>query len=239
MEAVAAGKTGRENKANAERLVVIQENSLARVLFRGAGRAPKIMKSWKNPTLTPQAGFTLLETAAASMIMLVGMLAVMQLFALSIVYNKSSTQTTMAATLAKQQMEKLLAQALPTTEAAPLGYGGALGDTNKVTGYYQNFYVDFDRNGQKGTMRMSSTPFYTDQAVSYVVTWKVEQDSVTVTDPVTNQQVPALAGLRRITVRAEATQAGLQGNSQSRGTGQASTLTPESAQISTIRTPYN
>ena len=173
-----------------------------------------------------QYGFTLLETAAASMIMLIGMMAVMQLFALSIVYNKSSTQTTMAATLAKKQMEKLLAQALPETEVAPLGYGGALGDTNKVTGYYQNYYVDFDRNGTKGTMRMSTTPFYTGQSISYVVTWKVEQDSVTVTDPATNQQVPALSGLRRITVRAEATQAGLQGNAQSRGTGQTSTLTP-------------
>lgn len=198
------------------------------------------MKAWKKTIPTPQAGFTLLETAAASMIMLVGMLAVMQLFALSIVYNKSSTQMTIAATLAKQQMEKLLAQPMPDgSEPAPLGYGGALGDTNKVTGYYQNYYVDFDRNGQKGTMRMSSTAFYTGQSVSYVVTWKVEKDSVTVTDPVTNQQVPALAGLRRITVRTEATQAGLQGNAQSRGTGQASTLTPETAQISTIRTPYN
>lgn len=198
------------------------------------------MKVWKKTIATQQAGFTLLETAAASMIMLIGMTAVMQLFALSIVYNKSSTQTTMAATLAKQQMEKLLAMSMPTAdEEAPLGYGGALGDSSKVTGYYQNYYVDFDRNGQKGTMRMSATPFYDGQAISYVVTWKVEQDNVTVTDPDTNAQIPALTGLRRITVRAEATQSGLQGNSQSRGTGQASTLTPETAQVSTIRTPYN
>lgn len=187
-----------------------------------------------------QQGFTLLETAAASMIMLVGMMAIMQLFALSMVYNRSSTQTTMAATLAKHQMETLLAQAMPTAdELPPLGYGGQLGDSNKVTGYYQNYYVDFDRNGQKGTMRLSSTPFYTGQAISYVVTWMVEQDSVTVNDPDTNTPIPALAGLRRITVRAEATKAGLQGNAQSRGAGQASTLTPETAQISTIRTPYN
>ena len=108
-----------------------------------------------------------------------------------------------------------------------------------MTGYYQNYYVDFDRNGTKGTMRLSSTAFYTGQAVSYVVTWIVEQDNVTVTDPLTSQTLPALAGLRRITVRAEATKAGLQGNAQTRGAGQASTLTPETAQISTIRTPYN
>ncbi len=189
---------------------------------------------------TPQGGFTLLETAAASMIMLVGIMAISQLFALSMVYNKSSTQTTLAATLAKRQMEKLLAQAMPSAEEPPpLGFGGALGDASKVTGYYQNYYVDFDRNGQKGTMRLSPAPFYSGQSISYVVTWKVEQDSVTVNDPDTNQPIPALAGLRRITVRAEATKAGLQGNAQARAAGQASTLTPESAQISTIRTPYN
>ncbi|MBS1809412.1 MAG: hypothetical protein JST84_14735 [Acidobacteria bacterium] len=187
-----------------------------------------------------QGGFTLLETAAASMIMLIGMMAIMQLFALAMVYNKSSTQTTIAATLAKRQMEQLLATPLPpATELAPLGFGGQLGNANKVTGYYQNYYVDFDRNGQKGTMRLSQTPFYTDQDVSYVVTWKVEQDSVTVTDPVTNQQVPALSGLRRITVRAEATKSGMQGNAQARGGGQANSQTPETATLSTIRTPYN
>lgn len=187
-----------------------------------------------------QRGFTLLETAVASMIMLVGIMAISQLFALSMVYNKSSTQTTLAATLAKRQMEKLLAQAMPSAdELPPLGFGGALGDASKVTGYYQNYYVDFDRNGQKGTMRLSPTAFYTGQSISYVVTWKVESDSVTVNDPDTNQPIPALAGLRRITVRAEATKAGLQGNAQARAAGQANTLAPESAQISTIRTPYN
>jgi Tfp pilus assembly protein PilV len=187
-----------------------------------------------------EGGFTLLETAAATMIMTVGLMAIMQLFVLSMVYNKSSTQTTIAATLAKRQMEKLLAMTLPSPEEpAPLGYGGALGNANKVEGYYVNCYVDFDRNGQKGTMRLSNTPFFDGQSVSYVVTWKVESDSVTVLDPVTNQQVPSLPGLRRITVRAEATQAGMQGNALSRGAGQTSTVTPESAQLSTIRTPYN
>ncbi|HEX4950214.1 MAG TPA: hypothetical protein VFZ34_26340 [Blastocatellia bacterium] len=185
-------------------------------------------------------GFTLLETAATAMIMAIGLMAIMQLFVLSSVYNKSSTQTTLAATLAKRQMEKLLATPLPPpTEPAPLGYGGALGDANKVTGYYENYYVDFDRNGTKGTRRMSNTPFYTGQDISYVVTWKVEPDSVTVLDPVTSTQVPALPGLRRITVRAEATQAGMQGNAMTKANGSTSAPTPESAQLSTIRTPYN
>jgi prepilin-type N-terminal cleavage/methylation domain-containing protein len=187
-----------------------------------------------------QRGFTLLETAAASMIMLIGIMAVMQLFVLAKVYNKSATQTTMAATLAKRQMERLLALPLPpVNEPAPLGFGGQLGQASATTGYFENYYVDYDRDGQKGSMQFSTTPFFTGQAVSYVVTWKVEQDNVTVTDPVTNLPVPALAGLRRITVLAEATRAGLRGNMATQSNGQAGTLTPETAQLSTIRTPYN
>jgi Tfp pilus assembly protein PilV len=180
-------------------------------------------------------GFTLLETAAATMIMMVGLMAVMQLFTLSMVYNKSSTQTTMAATVAKRQMERLLAMPL---DAASLAFGGALGDTNKLTGYFENYYVDFDRNGQKGSMRLSTTPFFTGQPISYIVTWTVQQDSVTVLDPVTNTQVPALPSLRRITVRAEATQAGLRGGGIAGADGATTTPAAESAQISTMRTPY-
>ena len=187
-----------------------------------------------------ERGFTLLETAAATMIMTIGLMAIMQLFVLSMVYNKSSTQTTIAATLAKRQMERLLALPLPpSSEPAPLGYGGQLGNANKVTGYFENYYVDFDRNGLKGTMRLSSTPYFDGQAISYVVTWIVERDNVTVLDPVTNTQVPALPGLRRLTIRAEATQAGMRGNGLTGANGAPATQTPESAQLSTIRTPYS
>lgn len=199
------------------------------------------MKQAKVQPHPRDSGFTLLETAAATMIMSVGLMAIMQLFVLSMVYNKSSTQTTIASTLAKRQMERLLALPLPpSTEPAPLGFGGRLGnDANKVVGYFENYYVDFDRNGQKGTMRLSSTPFFSGQEVSYVVTWIVERDNVTVLDPATNTQVPALPGLRRITVKAEATQAGMQGNMMSAANGAAITQTRESAQLSTIRTPFN
>jgi Tfp pilus assembly protein PilV len=197
------------------------------------------LRKKRNVIRQDESGFTLLETAAASMVMLVGIMAVMQLFVLAKVYNKSSTQTTIAATLAKRQMEKLLALPLPpATEPAPLGYGGELGRANAVNGYSENYYVDFDRNGQKGTMRLSSTPFYSGQPVSYVVTWRVERDNVTVNDPVTGQPVPALPGLRRMTVQADATQAGMQGNAVTQSNGQTAAPTPETAQISTIRTPY-
>lgn len=185
-----------------------------------------------------ESGFTLLETAMATMIMSVGLMGVMQLFVLSTLYNKSSTQTTIAATLAKRQMEKLLAMPFPSTaEPPPLGYsaaGAQLGAANKVTGYFENYYVDFDRNGVKGSMRLSTTPFYSGQEISYVVTWIVQPDNVTVLNPVTNLSEPALQGLRRITVRAEATQAGMKGNAVAGGAA-----TPESAEISTILTPYN
>ncbi len=194
-------------------------------------------------TQNRESGFTLLETAAATMIMTIGLMAIMQLFVLSMVYNKSSTQTTIAATLAKRQMERLLALPLPpSNEPPPLGYsatGAQLGNANKVNGYFENYYVDFDRNGQKGTMRLSSTPFYDGQAISYVVTWIVEPDNITVLNPLTNAQDPALPGLRRITIRAEATQAGMLGNSQAGTNGGIATQAPESAQLSTIRTPFN
>ncbi len=178
-----------------------------------------------------EKGFTLLETAVAAMVMTVGIISVMQLFTLSALYNKSAKQTTLASTIAKRKMEQLLSMANPATEVAPLGYGGALGSANAVTGYSENYYVDYDRNGTKGTMQVRNTAWYDGQDASYIVTWKVEQDIPT--DPLTG--VTQMTGLRRITVRAEATQAALIGN----GAG-SSTKKPqaESATLSTIRTPF-
>lgn len=182
-----------------------------------------------------ESGFTLLETAIAGMVMLVGLLGIMQLFALSVIYNKSAKQTTLASTIAKRKIEQLIAMSIPDpSEPPPLGYGGALGMANAVTGYSENYYVDFDRNGVKGTMQIQNTPWYSGQPVSYVVTWKVEQDNITVNDPVSGLPVPEMPGLRRITVRAEATQSALVGNGVNSG---ANKPQAESAVLSTIRTP--
>lgn len=186
----------------------------------------------RNAARQGEKGFTLIETAIASTIMLVGMLSIMQLFVLAALYNKSAKQQTMASTIAKKKMEQLLALPLPdATEPPPLGYGGALGSANAVTGYSENYYVDYDHNGVKGTMGVQNTPWYTNQAVSYVVTWRVQTDNVTIVDPDTGNNVPAYGGLRRITVMAEATTAALIGNGVQGGRN----VQTERATLSTIR----
>jgi hypothetical protein len=119
---------------------------------------------------------------------------------------------------------------LPINDSA-LGYQGSLDANNLPTGgTTENYYVDFDRSittggvtaVHRGTGKVSATPFYTGQSVSYTVIWIVQDDNVT----------PAMTGLRRITVRAEASRSAMEGNGID-----LSLLTKEAAQISTVRTP--
>jgi Tfp pilus assembly protein PilV len=172
----------------------------------------KLMKR-TNKQLSKQAGFTLTEAALASVIMMVGLLSVAQLFALAALHNQSSKQTTIATSLAHRKLEQLLSVPL---NSAMVAYGGSLGASTATSGYVENYYVD------PATKRIAQAPFFTNQPVTYVVTWLVQTDNGS----------PAMAGLRRLTVRAEATRAGM------RGTGVVGeAATPEVAEISTIRTP--
>lgn len=181
-----------------------------------------------------EAGFTLLETTVAAMIMMVGLLGVMQLFAIAALYNKSSKQTTIASSIAKRQIEQLLSMPIPpAAEPPPLGYGGAIGSAAAMPGYTKNFYVDFDRNGVKGTRQVSEAEWYPGQEASYIATWRVEPDNITANNPLTGVVEPVMLGVRRITVRVDATQAALVGAGGTGGSPKA-----ESAQISTIRSPY-
>ncbi|HZS05861.1 MAG TPA: prepilin-type N-terminal cleavage/methylation domain-containing protein [Blastocatellia bacterium] len=164
-----------------------------------------------------QSGFTLIEVTIAALITTVGLLTLAQLFALAAIHNLSSKQTTMATMVASHKVEQILA--IPRTGSAlstQLDPGGALGRSNAVAGYFQNYYVDTT------TKQFSATPFVSGQQPSYIVTWKIETD---------NAPAPAVTipGLRRITVRAEAAQAGTIGN------GVTSTQQVEVAEISTIR----
>jgi Tfp pilus assembly protein PilV len=160
-----------------------------------------------------QAGFTLLEASLASVILLVGLLTVAQLFVLAALNNQSSKQTTMATSLAHRKLEQLLSVPL---NSPLIAYGGSLGASAATAGYVENYYVD------PATKRVSTNPFSEGQPVTYVVTWRVQTDSGS----------PAMAGLRRLTVRAEATRAAMT------GTGVVGAVaTPEMAEISTIRTP--
>jgi Tfp pilus assembly protein PilV len=158
-----------------------------------------------------QSGFTLTEVALASVIMMVGLMSIAQLFALAALHNQSAKQTTLATSLAHRKIEQLLSVPL---NSAIIAYGGSLGASASTAGYVENYYVD------PTTKQVSIAA--AGQQVSYVVTWSVQADP----------GVPAMTGLRLLTVRAEATRAAL------KGTGVVGeTATPEVAQISTIRTP--
>jgi hypothetical protein len=162
----------------------------------------------------------MVEVVVASLITLIGLLSVVQLFLLGAIYNKSSKQTTLATMLAQRKMEQLLA--LPITHA-DLQYNGSLDASNlPVSGTTENYYLDHDRSDHQGTGQISPTPFYTGQQPSYTVTWVVLADT----------GATPMSGLRRIIVRAEATHTGMEGNGVS-----SSVVERESAQIATIRTP--
>jgi hypothetical protein len=188
-----------------------------------------------------EEGFTLLETSVASMVMLVGLMGVMQLFVISALYNNSSRQTTVASMVAKRVMEQLLAAPFPTAEVAPLGYTVAtqqLGAANAIAGYSKNFYIRYrDPNGGNGAMEIAEVPFVTSQPVDYVATWIVRPDNIPQVDgsgnPIAGTSV--YPNMRIITVRVEATKAALKGN----GARGANGPRVETATLCTIRTPAN
>lgn len=162
----------------------------------------------------------MVEVIVASLITLIGLLSVVQLFLLGALYNKSSKQTTLATMLAQRKLEQLLA--LPLTHS-DLAYRGSLDASNlPVNGTTENYYLDHDRTSHQGTGQISPTPFYTGQQPSYTVTWVVLADNGTT----------PMNGLRRLIVRAEATHSGMEGNGAS-----SSVVERESAQLATIRTP--
>ncbi|HYE74214.1 MAG TPA: hypothetical protein VEF04_12830 [Blastocatellia bacterium] len=164
-----------------------------------------------------ESGFTLLETAVGAMVMLVGLLAAAQLFAVAALYNHSSKQTTLATALAHRKLEELIAQPLTSTM---VDYGGSLTSDAQNTAGTTNFYEDYYIHPT--TKQFSTSPHFTGQAASYHVRWQVSADTGS----------SAMTGMRVIIVRAEATQAGL------KGIGAGSTgAAKEVAQLSTIRTP--
>lgn len=185
-----------------------------------------------------EQGFTLLETAVASMIILVGLVSTANLFVLAVLNNQASKQTTLATSLAKRKMEYLLS--IPLGETA-LNLGGSVDAT--TTNYSEEYFVDNDRveNGVKvkgtwevrikDTTKANDNAFYVGQITSYEVRWLVQSDSVT--DTVAGVTTPRWPDLKRITVRAMAKKSALQGN----GVSGANSAQVEDARLSTIRIP--
>ena len=187
---------------------------------------------------TSEQGFTLIETAVASMIILVGLMSTANLFVLAVLNNQASKQTTLATSLAKRKMEYLLS--IPLAEAS-LNLGGSVDTT--TTNYSEEYFVDSDRvvNGAKvkgtwgvrikDTTKTNNNAFYANQQTSYEVRWVVQADSVT--DLVSGVQVPRWSGLKRVTVRALAKNSALKGN----GVSGSYAAQAEDARLSTIRIP--
>jgi hypothetical protein len=163
-----------------------------------------------------QSGFTLIETTVASLILMVGLLSIAQVFALAALYNQSSKQTTIATSLAHRKMEQLLGVPL---DSNLVQLGGSLtanqANSANSANYWENYQVD------PTTKQM--TMVADDQPYNYIVRWQIQADNVN----------PPMNGLIRITVRAEAVKAGLTGL----GVVSPYSAETEAAEISTIRTP--
>jgi prepilin-type N-terminal cleavage/methylation domain-containing protein len=169
-----------------------------------------------------EQGFSLLEVMVAMVIVLVGLLSVVQMFTLGMLYNRSAKQTTMATALVQRKMERLLSAPLTDSE---LQIGVGPGTFNKPTTViqrdtYKELFL-YDPATKRFNKVTEGQPF------TYQVTWKIEPDTITGVDNLPN--------LLRITVRAEASVSALQGNGV--GASNTSSLQPEFAEITTIRTP--
>lgn len=196
------------------------------------------MKKRQKGKRPSEQGFTLLETAVASMIILVGLMSTANMFVLAVLNNQASKQTTLATSLAKRKMEYLLS--IPLADAQ-LNLGGSV--TATTASYSEEYFVDSDRvvSGAtvkgtwairiKDTTKTNDNAFYVGQPTSYEVRWAVQADSAV--DTVTGLPLPSWPDLKRITVRALAKKSALKGN----GVSGANSAQAEDARLSTIRIP--
>lgn len=110
-------------------------------------------------------GFTLIEVCMASLLVMVGLVFLAQLFVVAIKQNRSVKQQTAATAIAQQKMEEL--NALEKTDARLLT-GGGLDIASKQNGYYDQVYVN-----DAGTV---STTIPAGQVANYKRYWKIEAD---------------------------------------------------------------
>lgn len=117
-----------------------------------------------------QAGFTLLETVIAALILTIGIVFVAQIFITAMKQNQTSRQFTHATAIAQSKIEELNAVPLEA-----LRYGGELGlkredgDRKGEEGYFE--YVAVDRGDDK-TIGVVATR----EEANYIRFWKIEPD---------------------------------------------------------------
>lgn len=130
-----------------------------------------------------ESGFTMIEVAVASVIMMVGLVFLATLFTLTMSQNRHVRQATTATALAQQKLEEL--NAVEPSDPR-LSVGGGLDDASKKTNYYDTLYVNAITGEITPNIPTSGTPIYDRY-------WQVEND-------------PTLTQSRILTVRVRARQ---------------------------------
>lgn len=130
-----------------------------------------------------EGGFSLIEVAVASLVMLIGLLSLATLFTLAMSQNRMITKYTATTGIAQQKLEEL--NAIEQGDAR-LQIGGGLTDNSRKDAYYDDVYVD-----PRGTI---TTNIPQGEAATYRRFWMVEAD-------------PQLANTVIISVRAVSLQA--------------------------------
>lgn len=112
-----------------------------------------------------ERGFSMVEVAIASVVTLVGLVALAGLFTLAMSQNRMVTQHTTTTAIAQQKMEEL--NAIEPGDAR-LNVGGGLTESDKQTGFYDAVFVD-----PRGTI---TTTIPSGESPMYRRYWQVEND---------------------------------------------------------------
>jgi Tfp pilus assembly protein PilV len=137
----------------------------SRTLLHRCSRKPQVTQAGER---AGEAGFTVVEVAVASIVTMVGLVFLANMFTLAITQNRLVKQYTTATTLAQQKLEELNTVQLSTD--SDVAVGGGLTDGTKQTGYWETLYVDPSTGVVSTTIPAGATPIF----FRY---WQVEADS--------------------------------------------------------------
>lgn len=130
-----------------------------------------------------ERGFTLVEVAVASLITMSGLVFLATLFTLAISQNRHVKQSSTATTLAQAKIEELNSKGINQVDDdeededgedievdTALAIGGNLTEAGKVTGYWDEVYVD----DKEDNVYVGNIP--SGQMANYKRYWKIEAD---------------------------------------------------------------
>jgi len=115
--------------------------------------------------LKDEKGFTIIEVAAASLVMTAGLIFLATLFTLAISQNRFNNHFTSTTALAQQKLEELMAI---ERNDSRLTVGGGLTESTKQDNYWDKIYVD-----DSGTI---STTILAGKVPNYARYWLIEAD---------------------------------------------------------------